>query len=65
VYRARDVRLDRDVALKLPPDAIKDDPYLQPRFEHEAGDAGRDRARTLHGRTAAQLTTKFAGAVRV
>ena len=33
---ARDVRLDRHVALKLPPDAIAGDPQMQQRFEREA-----------------------------
>jgi len=36
VYRARDVRLDRHVALKLPPDTISGDPQMLQRFEREA-----------------------------
>jgi len=36
VYRARDTRLDRDVALKLLPDAMVSDPDRLARFEREA-----------------------------
>jgi Tol biopolymer transport system component len=36
VYRARDLRLDRDVAIKLLPRALADDPDRLRRFEHEA-----------------------------
>ena len=36
VYRARDTRLDRDVALKVLPDAFASDPERLARFEREA-----------------------------
>jgi serine/threonine protein kinase len=36
VYKARDTRLDRTVAIKVLPAAVADDPYRLRRFEHEA-----------------------------
>src|SRR6186997_1472995 len=36
VYRARDTKLDRDVALKILPDAFASDPDRLARFEREA-----------------------------
>jgi serine/threonine protein kinase len=36
VYRARDTRLDRDVAVKVLPTHLSDDPELKQRFEREA-----------------------------
>src|SRR5262249_13424575 len=36
VYRARDTKLDRDVALKLLPDSFAADPERRRRFEREA-----------------------------
>jgi serine/threonine protein kinase/tetratricopeptide (TPR) repeat protein len=36
VYRARDTRLDRDVAVKVLPDEVATDPERRARFEHEA-----------------------------
>jgi serine/threonine protein kinase/Tol biopolymer transport system component len=36
VYRARDTRLDRTVAIKVLPDALATDPQLRERFEREA-----------------------------
>ncbi len=36
VYRARDTRLQRDVALKVLPDLFSDDPERLARFQHEA-----------------------------
>lgn len=36
VFRARDTRLNRDVALKVLPDVFADDPERLARFEREA-----------------------------
>ena len=36
VYRARDSRLGRDVAIKVLPSHVADDPDLKQRFEREA-----------------------------
>ena len=36
VYRARDSRLDRDVAIKVLPEHLADDPAALSRFEREA-----------------------------
>ena len=36
VYRARDTRLDRDVAIKILPEALASDPERIARFEREA-----------------------------
>src|SRR5271155_5361183 len=36
VYRARDTKLDRDVAVKILPDAFAQDPERLARFEREA-----------------------------
>jgi len=40
VYRARDARLGRDVAVKVIPRLVVDDPDRARRFEHEARAAG-------------------------
>src|ERR1700732_2963069 len=36
VYRAKDTKLDREVAVKILPDALADDPERLTRFEREA-----------------------------
>jgi len=36
VYRARDTKLDRDVAIKVLPSAVAQDPERLARFEREA-----------------------------
>jgi len=36
VYRARDIKLDRQVAIKILPDAVAQDPDRMARFEREA-----------------------------
>jgi eukaryotic-like serine/threonine-protein kinase len=36
VYRTRDTKLGRDVAIKIPPDAFVTDPERVARFEREA-----------------------------
>src|SRR5215510_15338093 len=40
VYRARDPRLEREVAIKVLPDSVTKDPDRLKRFEHEARSAG-------------------------
>jgi eukaryotic-like serine/threonine-protein kinase len=40
VYRARDTRLNREVAIKMLPDAVVRDPERLRRFETEARTAG-------------------------
>ena len=40
VYRARDTRLGRDVAIKILPPSVSDDPDRLRRFQHEARAAG-------------------------
>ena len=55
VYRARDTKLDWDVALKVLPQAFTDDPDRPARFERakvlvaawDSRDAGHDRARSM------------------
>jgi serine/threonine protein kinase len=52
VYRARDTRLDRDVALKVLPDALAADPIRLARFEREArlmAALNHPRTATIHG----------------
>ena len=46
VYRARDAKLDRDVALKVLPPHLARDPEALERFEREAKTIGRCRTRT-------------------
>ena len=36
VYKATDTRLDRTVAIKVPPEHVAQDPDLKQRFEREA-----------------------------
>jgi eukaryotic-like serine/threonine-protein kinase len=36
VYKARDTRLDRDVAIKVLPEHLQESPEQRRRFEHEA-----------------------------
>jgi serine/threonine protein kinase len=36
VYKARDTRLDRTIAIKVPPEPVASDPELKRRFEREA-----------------------------
>ena len=52
VYRAHDERLDRDVAIKLLPEAVAQDPDRLARFEREAkllASLGHQNIATLHG----------------
>ena len=47
VYKARDTRLDRTIAIKVLPEHVASDPDLQQRFEREAKIAGEGAVRTL------------------
>ena len=52
VYRANDERLDRDVAIKVLPEAVADDPQRLARFEREAkllASLSHQNVATLHG----------------
>jgi hypothetical protein len=52
VYRARDERLDRDVAVKVLPEAVAEDPQRLARFEREAkllASLSHQNIATLHG----------------
>ena len=52
VYRARDTKLDRDVALKVLPEAFTSDPDRLARFERDAAHLGRWSAAFLKRRVA-------------
>jgi len=47
VYKARDTRLDRTVAIKVLPAQVSADPERRARFEREAGDGVTRRASDL------------------
>jgi serine/threonine-protein kinase len=52
VYRAHDERLDRDVAIKVLPEAVAEDPQRLARFEREAkllASLSHQNIATLHG----------------
>ena len=52
VYRAHDERLDRDVAVKVLPEAVAEDPQRLARFEREAkllASLSHQNVATLHG----------------
>jgi hypothetical protein len=51
VYRARDAKLDRDVAIKVLPDAVSRDPERLARFEREAKTLAREGPRLQPRRT--------------
>jgi serine/threonine protein kinase len=52
VYRARDTRLDRDVAIKVLPELFAADPDRLTRFEREAKAGIRDQGSGIRGREA-------------
>ena len=57
VYRAKDPRLGREVAIKVVPDLLSGEPEVRARFEREA--RARERSTT---RTSARCTTSAARA---
>ncbi|MGH9870011.1 MAG: hypothetical protein ACREAA_17840 [Candidatus Polarisedimenticolia bacterium] len=49
VYRARDTRLNRDVAIKILPDLLATDPGHLARFTREAQALAAKHERSIHG----------------
>jgi len=48
VYKARDTRLDRTVAIKVLPEHVASDPDLKQRFEREAKTVAAEELRITH-----------------
>jgi Protein kinase domain len=68
VYRARDTRLNRDVALKVLPPLFADDPERLARFEREArvlASLNHPHIAHIHGLEESGATLALAGAVSV
>ena len=59
VYRARDTRLNRDVAIKVLPEHLANDPQALARFQREAKAVRRSRTQTFSPSTMSAMSKAF------